>query len=361
MPFFTFAFLATVSNLLFPLKKPPFTDYAYLGYSLNLIFMHVLKNYPMKNLLLSIAALLFSVSLMAQTGVSLKMNLEKNKVYRLSAASQQTIVQTVNGNQQTIDSKTDNAISIKMLDATADFMVTEVHFDTLISVTNTMGKTISMSSVTEGNIKSAETTDIMSYIMNRLSKSAVYVKIDFTGKVLEIVNQKMLSDMIMKDTSSITLTGPAASTVKAQIANMVSDNSLKTMVEMFTRYLPGKQVSAGESWNLTETTNSGGMSLEISTNCHLDGVNGNAANITAESDIKAPANSVPMEQGGAKITYDDLKGLSKSTMVIDIRTGLLIEDKGKTHIAANLGVSGPGFSMQIPMDINGTSKVIALK
>jgi hypothetical protein len=240
-------------------------------------------------------------------------------------------------------------------------MVTEVHFDTLISVTNTMGKTISMSSVTEGNIKSAETTDIMSYIMNRLSKSAVYVKIDFTGKVLEIVNQKMLSDMIMKDTSSITLTGPAASTVKAQIANMVSDNSLKTMVEMFTRYLPGKQVSAGESWNLTETTNSGGMSLEISTNCHLDGVNGNAANITAESDIKAPANSVPMEQGGAKITYDDLKGLSKSTMVIDIRTGLLIEDKGKTHIAANLGVSGPGFSMQIPMDINGTSKVIALK
>jgi hypothetical protein len=67
-----------------------------------------------------------------------------------------------------------------------------------------------------------------------------------------------------------------------------------------------------------------------------------------------------MESGGAKITYDDLKGLSKSNMVIDIRTGLLIEETAKTHIAGNLGVSAPGFSMQIPMDINGESKVTAL-
>ena len=103
------------------------------------------------------------------------------------------------------------------------------------------------------------------------------------------------------------------------------------------------------------------MDLDIATNYHLDGVNGNAANITAGSDIKAPANAVPMEQGGAKITYDDLKGLSKSNMTIDIRTGLIIEVKAKTHISGNLGVSGPGFSMQIPMDINSTSKVIALQ
>jgi hypothetical protein len=315
----------------------------------------------MKKILFSCIVLLFSVSVMAQNGVNLKMNLEKNKVYRFSVASEQTIIQTVNGNQQTIESKTNNGVSIKMIDATADFMIAEVHLDTIISNTNTMGKTIIMSSAVEGDIKSSETTAIMSYIMNRLSKSAVYVKMDFTGKVLEVVNQKMLSDMIVKDTSSITLTGPTAAAIKAQIVNTVSDNSLKTMVEMVTRFLPGKQVATGESWNLTETTNSGGMSLEISTSYHLDGVNGNAANVTAESEIKAPANAVPMEQGVAKITYDDIKGLSKSTMVIDIRTGLLIEVKGKTHIAGNLGVSGPGFSMQIPMDINSTSKVIGLQ
>jgi hypothetical protein len=152
-----------------------------------------------------------------------------------------------------------------------------------------------------------------------------------------------------------------ASGVKTQIKNMVSDNTLKTMVEMFTYYLPGKQVSTGDNWDVTLMTNSGGMILNIITSYHLDGVNGDAANITAESNIKAVENAAPMESAGAKITYDDLKGLSKSNMVIDIRTGLLVEDNAKTHIAGNLGVSGPGFSMQIPMDINGTSKVIALQ
>jgi len=47
--------------------------------------------------------------------------------------------------------------------------------------------------------------------------------------------------------------------------------------------------------------------------------------------------------------------------VIDTRTGLVIEEKAKTHIAGNLGISAPGMSMQMPMDINGTSKVIALQ
>ena len=315
----------------------------------------------MKKLLLSCFAVLFCISIIAQNSVNLKMNPEKNKVYRFSSVSEQTVLQTVNGSQQTVESKTNNSASIKMIDATADFMIAEIRFDTLISNTNSMGKTSIMSSVNEGNIKSAETADVISCIMNRLCKNAVYVKLDFTGKVLEIVNAKMLSDVIMKDTSSITLTGPLASGVKTQIKNLVSDNTLKTMVEMFTHYLPGKQVSVSDNWNVTLSTNSGGMMLDITTNYHLDGVNGNAANISAESNIKAAENSVPMLSGGAKITYDDIKGLSKSTIIIDTRTGLIVEDRSKTHIAGNLGVSGPGFSMQIPMDINGESKVIALK
>ena len=289
------------------------------------------------------------------------MNLEKNKVYRFSSVSEQTIIQTVNGNQQTIESKTNYAVSLKMVDATADFMITEVHFDTLITNTNSMGKMVNISSVNEGDIKSTETADVMSYIMNQMSKNALYIKMDFAGKVLEIVNSKMLSDVIMKDTSSITLTGPVGSGIKSQIKNLISDNSLKTMVEMFTHYLPGKQVSKGDNWNVTVSTNSGGMILDIITDYHLDGLNGNAANITAESNIKAAENAAPMLSGGAKITYDDIKGLSKSSMIIDIRTGLIVEDRSKTHIAGNLGVSGPGYSMQIPMDINGESKVIALQ
>ena len=314
----------------------------------------------MKKTILSCTAVMFCVSIFAQNTTTLKMNLEKNKVYRLKSVSEQTVTQTMNGVQQTTESKVDYTISMKMMDATADFLITEIRFDTLVTNTNTMGKIAVYSSVNEGDIKSTETADVVSCIMNRLSKNALYVKMDFAGKPLEIINLKLLSDLILRDTSSITLTGPTADAVKKQIINTVSESDLKTMIEMFTWSLPGKQVSEGDDWSIIQQISSGGMLLDIITNYHLDGIDGNNAKITAESSIKTAENAVPIQSGGATVTYDDIKGLSKSDMVIDIRTGLIVENSGKTHITGNLGISAPGFSMQMPLDINGESKVTAL-
>jgi len=75
-----------------------------------------------------------------QNSTDLRLNPEKNKVYRLRSSTEQTIVQTVNGNQQTIESETSYTISLKMVDATAAFIVAEVRFDTIATKTNTMGK-----------------------------------------------------------------------------------------------------------------------------------------------------------------------------------------------------------------------------
>jgi len=315
----------------------------------------------MKKILLSCVTVLLCASGIAQNSAILKMNLEKNKVYRLNTVSEQTIIQTINGNQQTVESKINRTVSIKMVDATPDFMIAEVRFDTLISNTNSMGKTSNVSSVSEGNIKSSESTDVMSCIMNRLTKNAMYVKMDFTGMILQVVNAKMLSDVIMSDTSSITLAGPVGAAVKSQIKNMVTEDALKSMVEMFTHYLPAKEIATGDNWNITVKLTSGGMALDVVTNYHLESIKGNIASVTANSEIKASENAAPMMSGPAKITYDDLKGLSKSTILIDIRTGLVIEDKAKSHTAGNLGISAPGMSMQMPMDINATSKVISLQ
>ncbi len=315
----------------------------------------------MKKILLSVIAILLGISAMAQNSASLKMNPEKNKLYRFKSVSEQIITQTVNGNQQTVESKVEYTLSMKMLDVTPEFMVTEVHFDTLITNTNTMGKTTTINSTLEGDIKSSETGDIMSCIMNRLSRNALYVKMDYTGKPVEIVNAKMLSDMVLKDTASITLTEPIASAIKTQMAGTISDNNLKTMIGGFTWHLPGRQVSVGDEWQIAEQLNSGGMLLAITTTYHLDGINGNNASITVESNIKAAENAAPIQSGGATVSYDNLTGMSKSNLVVDIRTGLVVEDNAKTRISGNLGISAPGFSMQMPMDINGETKVIAVK
>ncbi len=131
-----------------------------------------------------------------------------------------------------------------MMDASADFLIAEFRFDTLVTMTNAMGKIVNINSASEGNIKSSESGEVMTAIMNRLSKNPLYVKMDYTGKILELVNAKMLSDILLKDTASIT--GETAAMTKMQIANMVSEKALISMAEAFTHNLPGKPVTPGD-------------------------------------------------------------------------------------------------------------------
>jgi hypothetical protein len=280
-------------------------------------------------------------------------------VYRLKSTSDQTVSQTVNGVQQSTGTYSNTTFSIKMIDAAADFIVAEVKFDTMIINTNAMGKMININSASEGNMASSEMSDIMSSVMNRLSKNAIYVKLDASGKVIEIVNSKMLSDILMKDTALIT--GQTASTIKTQLKNSFSDDALKTNIEMFTHNLPAKQVAAGDNWDIIQSVSSGGMSLDIQTTFHLNTINNNAASINAESSIKASPNAKPIEYTGAKITYDGITGMGKSNMVINTLTGLTEKSSSKTRVSGNLDVSVQGMNMQIPLDINGQIDIVAIQ
>lgn len=103
----------------------------------------------MKNICLSVFAAIIGLPLMAQNSALLKLNPEKNKVYRMKSSSEQTITQTVNGNQQTVESNVGYTVSLKMIDATQDFLILETRFDTLSTKTNTMGKIVSFTSASE--------------------------------------------------------------------------------------------------------------------------------------------------------------------------------------------------------------------
>jgi hypothetical protein len=312
----------------------------------------------MKKIVLPCIIVLFSISLMAQNAANLKLKLEKNKVYRLKSISEQTISQTVNGIQQNTNVKSISTVSIKMLDATAEFFIADIRFDTMITNTNTMGKLVNYNSTLEGNIKSGEMAEVMSCIMNRLSKNALFVKMDYAGKVIEIVNLKMLSEIITKDTGSIS--GTMAAMIKMQVKSTVNEKSLKTMVEILTNNLPDTKNTTGNKWNNNMCMNTGGMSLDVATSYNMTETKGNEAKLSAESNIQASANAEPIDYGPTKVTYNDMKGLGESDMVLDMKTGLLINSSTKTHISGNLNITAPGMNMQMPMEIEGESKVIAL-
>ncbi len=309
----------------------------------------------MRKFLLPVIFLFFVFPVIAQQSVSLKLNLEKNKIYRFRSVSRQTTIQTINDNQQTVETEVLQTFSIKMLDATPEFMVTEVHFDTLTTKNNTMGKIENISSAVEGDIKSSEAANVMSCIMNRLSRNAIFVKMDYSGQPVEIMNAKLLSDMILKDTSSITIVEPTASALKTQITNIVSENNLKTMIKNFTWHLPGNQIRTGDTWKIFDQINSGGILLTVASTYRLDGIKGNNAAITIESEIKVPENAPPIKSGGATVLYNDLTGLAKSNLLINITSGLPVENRSKSRISGKMNVSAPGFNMDMPMDINSES------
>ena len=313
----------------------------------------------MKKIVLLFAVILMGFGVMAQDGTTLKLNLEKNKVYRLKSTSEQTISQTVNGIQQNTNVNSNSTVSIKMMDAAADFMIAEFRFDTLVTITNAMGKIVNINSANEGNISSSEAGEVMTVFMNRLSKNPLYVKMDYTGKVIELVNAKMLSDILLKDTASIT--GETASITKTQVVGMTSEKALISMAEVFTHNLPGKAVVPGDKWDINDNMNSGGMSLDIVTTYSLDGVKDNMANLTAESSFRATPNAEPIQYGPARVTYDDLKGMGKSEVTLDSNTGLVIQNSSKSHLAGNLQISVQGMNLQMPMEMSGTAKIVSIQ
>jgi hypothetical protein len=309
----------------------------------------------MKNLIILAVALLCCHTVNAQQTASLKLNLEKNKVYHLRKVTQQNIVQSMNGMEQTTSVNNTSAVSIKMIEQTPDFLVTEVRFDTIITKTSAMGQNFTFNSTNPGNIKSDKVNEVMDCLMNRYCATPLFVKITPTGKVLEIINLKLFSTNVLKDVDSIK--GQTAMMVKNQSKGLTDAKTLTTSIESFTNYLPGKDVSVGNSWENVVNTNSGGMSLAVTSKFQLNDIKGNNAFISGDSKI-APAGSEPMEINGMKIFYD-LAGTSKATIELNTKSGLVNKSSEKNHMEGTMKIEMPGNSMSIPVKVDGETSTVS--
>ncbi|HEX2935791.1 MAG TPA: DUF6263 family protein [Bacteroidales bacterium] len=306
----------------------------------------------MKKILFSALAVVLCGSMMAQNSAVLKLNLEKNKVYKHKSNSDLNITQSVNGMQQAQQMKNQSYLSIKMVDSKPEFMIAEVRFDSIVTKINAMGQTIVNNSNKPGDMKSANAAEITSAILNRFCNNPLFVKMDYSGKVLEVVNLKMFSDVVTKGLDS----AKVDPSTKNQLTSMVKLEAIKPSIEGAYALLPGKSVNIGDTWEVSNTINSNGMNLTSTSKFKLVSLSNNVATLAAESNIAAIGGK-PMETNGMKINYDDLKGLGKSTILVDMKTGLIKDVTGKSNIAGNLSLDMAGTNMQIPLEIQIESKV----
>lgn len=314
----------------------------------------------MKTIFIYVISIFFSVALFAQNSVSLKYNLEKNKIYKFKSTTNQDISQTMGGMTNNTQVTNSSVTSLKVVDMKPEFMVAEIRFESIETNTTAMGKLTKINSTDAGDFHSNDISKVMSYFMNQMTQNPIFVKMDYSGKVVEIVNLKIYSDMVLKNVDSVSIDGPMGTMATKQLKSMVEEKTLKTMIESMTNYLPGKNVSIGDKWEVNNAMSANGMSFNINSTFKLENISNNIATISAEANV-LPASSAPMEMMGAKVDFSNLKGLNKSTILLDINTGLIKESNSKTSMSGNLGVEAGGQSMQIPMEVKGDSKLEILQ
>jgi hypothetical protein len=309
----------------------------------------------MKTIHSLIILVLLSFSLQAQTLADLKFNLEKNKVYRVKSTSEQAILQTVNGTQQSNEINTSTVLSFKPISSDANGIVAETRFDTII-YSISMPK-MNLNSSKAGNMKSTDPSEVMACIFNRLSNAVLVVKMTYTGNIIEISNIKTVTDSILKGIDS--LKGQNNQMILGRAKSMVNEEALKGMIESVTAYLPGKKVKIGDKWESKINMSSAGFGMLVTSNYKLKKITGDRSEISGDVTIE-PASSDPINMNGIQIT-PDIRGLSTSSLTVDNKTGWIIKSSSKSHSQGNLNVKAGGNDMQIPMEIDGKSESVVLQ
>lgn len=310
----------------------------------------------MKTIVISVISVFMTFSALTQETVMLKYKLEPDKVYRLKSVTQQNMAQTVSGMQRNTTINTTTTLSLKMLEASSDFMVVEFHFDTIMVNTNAGGMNFDINSTQPGDLHSDQISDVLSAVMHRYCTNPLYVKLTYDGKPIDFVNIKVFTDYILKDIDSIK--GQMAPFIKQRAEIIADPKSISSSIESMMYYLPDKQVSVGDSWDRNLELNSGGMMYLINNHYTLDKLKDKTADVSFESTMN-PADSGPVEMNGSKIT-NNIRGTSKSSMTVDTETGLIIESNGKYHMEGDVGVDAQGNNMVIPTTIDGETKIYKL-
>ncbi len=193
----------------------------------------------MKSLVSVFLLTALSISIHAQNKADLTYHLELNKVYRAKNTAIQNTNQTVMGNQQSIQTNNTMVISLKPLKQMDNEMIAEIKFDTIITIISQPQMEINSSR--PGDLNSSDPSKIMEAILHRMSNSTFLARMTNTGRVVQFMNLEPVVSEIMQGTD--TLKGQTASFILQRARTMMEEKSLRTMVEAFTAFLPGKEVT----------------------------------------------------------------------------------------------------------------------
>jgi hypothetical protein len=302
----------------------------------------------MKAFISTVFLALLGISIQAQTPVTLKLKLEKGKLYTIKSTSKQAIQQTANGQQFSIDVYSNNVTSYKVLKQENDVMDIEFKFDTIAS------KISSPMFNKETNSAKAGGNDPLEKIMHKMSTYKIIAKISTAGKFIDFVNYAKFKDNVLFVLDSI----PASQRdqAKTQADGVLKESAVKSMIEPLFAYLPETPVKNGDNWETSFFMVTSNVSLMAQNSYNLKNVENNLASVTGKTEIE----SLPSNDPNAQMTQE-LKGTMTSDGTIDLSSGLTVKNTSKGHIEGITTMKNNGNEMKIPVVVDSESETIMLK
>jgi len=303
----------------------------------------------MKKILSFIAAIVLCSSVFAQKQ-KIELNLTKGSLYTQKMEVVANIVQTIQGNPQTINMTIIGNMDYKVVDVQNSVFEMETTYKSLAM------KMKMPTGEMEFNSEKKDEHDVLSKVLSALINKTFTIKMNKFGKVVELKNvESLFSSMFDK----IPQMGEMQKQqILAQMKQAYGEKAMKSNIESSMAIFPESEVAVGDKWVVKNTMESG-MSMNFESTYQLKEVTADYYAISGSSIINPADKNAVTETNGLPFQYD-MSGTMVSDLKIDKKTGWVNEAKIKQELKGTATIkdspNAPG-GMSIPMEISTTMQV----
>lgn len=298
----------------------------------------------MKTFLSLLLFTLLSVSLMAQTPVALKLNLEKGKTYTIKSVTKQTMQQGVAGQSMVVNVLANHVTSFKLLSQESDFMELEVRFDTVANKISSAMYKKETSSAQPG-------TNPQERLQNKMSLFPLKAKFSTAGKFLAFTNLNEYKTNVMLFIDS--LADSKKDEAKTQATMMLKESALKSSIEPIFAHLTDKPVKVNDSWESSYIMTVSDIAFLVYNTYTLKAVENGQATLSATSEIE----SMPSSNASIKIDQP-IKGSATYDIRVELANGMISTQTEKNKMEGTITAVSGGAEYKVDLKIEAQAETI---
>ncbi len=301
----------------------------------------------MKKVLSSLIFTLLSVTLMAQTPVALKLNLEKGKTYTVKTVTKQTMQQSMSGQSFNMNITAARVTSFKLLGKENEELELEMKFDTTITAIKSAMFNKETNAAKPGK-------DPVDRLLNKMSLYPLKAKFSTAGKFIAFSNYGDFKSNVMLVIDSL----PASKQDEGKkvAETLLKETAIRSLVEPLFAHLSDKPLNINNTWESNYITNSNDMSILFFNTYVLKSVENGTALLTGSTEMESMASTNP------SVKFDQpIKGTATFEGKVDLKTGLMVSVSEKSQMQGVLSVNNGGINIKVDLKVDAQTETNLIK